>query len=347
MRDITIKSRNDISTDLGYSLIERQFSKRYSDDRNLLIDYFVELARGAFDISKSISPDKKYAIKISKDVINRIKSGEYAIRKDKKGELLAEIIDITKPKKSLVHILRMEEIGIDKNEILEKLGNNVSHLAQKQQLDDMNQLLLSIQTTVSEVKRGQMTDRIGLVLSGRNLFEQALQLEDTDPNKFNLVRGSIEQMNHGKAQLELALKDEFTKVPEIPRSKIKLTYKALINKNYFHNFETQFYTIEDGMYAYFEATRLLAIAYTFIGSKEAIQKLTDPTIQLISLGYEKMVKLSEIVLQNGRTEKYWFENPQLIIDEIKRSSQLILPEDVDNVSIEVTGKELIEGTNHE
>lgn len=343
MRDLIIKNQHDISTTADKSLMFREFTEKYSNNRGLIVNSIIDILSGTNNIKDIISPEKVYIVKFPKDVLDKIESGQYAVMKDKTGEILSTIIDTTLPKnRNIVHQLRMDEIDPNIKEKIKNLGTNITNIAIQQQLADLSRMLLKIQTIVLEVKRGQMTDRIGLILSGKNQLEQALQLQDSDPNKRDLIRGAIKGINDGRAQLELALKDEINKKVSISDNKFILLIKSLFNSNYYKEIEHQYSTIQEGMDAYFEATRLLALSYTIIESKEAIQRILEPTIHMIEISHEKMKKMSDLVLVGKKTNENWYENPQGIIDEILRSNQLVLPDDVEYVSVEFSGREVLE-----
>jgi len=94
------------------------------------------------------------------------------------------------------------------------------------------------------------------------------------------------------------------------------------------------------MYAYFEATRLLTLAYTVIDSKEALKRILEPAKEMIEFSHEKMKRMSELVLKGKKTTGYWYENPKKLIKEIIEVNHFNLPEDVEYVSIEFKGREL-------
>jgi len=141
--------------------------------------------------------------------------------------------------------------------------------------------------------------------------------------------------------LELALKDEINKKLGISEIKFILLIKSLFNSNYYKEIEDQYSAIQEGMYAYFEATRLLALSYTIIESKEAIPRMLEPTIHMIEISHEKMKKMSDLVLVGKKTNENWYENPQGIIDEIIHSNQLVLPDYVEYISVKFSDRELL------
>lgn len=175
MADFLIKKSNEISGTSDKSLVVKEFVEKFSQKRLLIANNLTQVLVGVSNIEEIISPEKIYIAKFPKDVLMKIDSGQYAVMKDKSGEILSTIIDTTLPKnRNIVHQLRMEEVNPNFSDKMKDLSSNVTNIAIQQQLAELAQMLAQIQTIVLEIKRGQMTDRIGLVFSGKNQLEQAL-----------------------------------------------------------------------------------------------------------------------------------------------------------------------------
>jgi len=227
MRDLIIKNSHDIADSSDRSLVFEGFIEKFTRNHGLIANGLTEILKGRSNIKEIIHPDKIYIAKFTRDVLMKIESGQYAFMKDRSGEVLSNIIDTTLPKnRNIVHQLRMEEIDPNLKDKIKNLGSNITNIAIQQQLAELSQMLLQIQAIVLEVKRGQMMDRIGLVLSGKNQLEQGLQLNNSDPNRADLIRGAIKSINDGRSQLDLALKDELKKGNNIPENKFLLFLKS-------------------------------------------------------------------------------------------------------------------------
>lgn len=343
MTDLLIKKSNEIIEIPDKSLVEKEFVEKFSQKRGLIATTLTEVLAGISNIKEIINPEKLYIAKFPKDVMVKIDSGQYAVMKDKSGEILSTIIDTNLPKnRNIVHQLRLEEINPNLNDKVKDLGSNVTNIAIQQQLAELTQMLIQIQTIVLEIKRGQMTDRIGLVLSGKNQLEQALQLNSTDPNRNGLIINSITTINTGRAQLELALKDEIKKEISIPDNKFMLFLKSFFSADFYKGIEEQYANIQEGMFAYFEATRLLTLAYSVIESKDALNKVLEPARNMIEISQPRMKMLAALATQgdSGATE-LWYDNPQKLLDKISSANRFQLPESIENVTLEFSGREIL------
>ena len=343
MADFLIKKNNEISGTSDKSLVVKEFVEKFSQKRLLIANSLTQVLAGISNIEEIISPEKIYIAKFPKDVLMKIDSGQYSVMKDKSGAILSTIIDTTLPKnRNIVHQLRMEEVNPNFSDKMKDLSSNVTNIAIQQQLAELAQMLVQIQTIVLEIKRGQMTDRIGLVFSGKNQLEQALQLNVTDPNRNGLIINSITTINTGRAQLDLALRDEIKRKIDIPENKFKLFLKSFFCSNFYKGIEEQYATIQDGMFAYFEATRLLTLAYSVIDSKDALQKVLEPASNIIEISQPRMKMLSALITEgDNRSDELWYDNPQKLLDKIRSTNQLELPKSIENVALEFSGRELL------
>lgn len=142
--------------------------------------------------------------------------------------------------------------------------------------------------------------------------------------------------------MDLALRDEIKKKIDIPDNKFKLFLKSFFCSNFYKGIEEQYATIQDGMFAYFEATRLLTLAYSVIDSKDALQKVLEPASNMIEISQPRMKMLSALITEgDNRSDELWYDNPQKLLDKISSTNQLELPKSIENVAMEFSGRELL------
>ncbi len=294
-------------------------------------------------IKDIIDPEKTYIVKFPKDILEKMSSGQYDFMKTKGGEILSNIVDKNLPgNRNLVHNLRLEEIDINVAEKVKDLSTNVMNLALQQQLANLTEMLSHIQTLAIDIKRGQVTDRIALVLSGQNQLEQAMLLSDENPNKEHIIRSAMKSLNDGRSQLDLYIRGELYKAPNIPNNKFKILFNSVFISDFYNNMNNLFSEVEEGINTYFKATSLLAKSYEILNSKEALSKVFEPAKELIEITYKKMNYISEIVLDyKENSQIQWYQQPQVLINEIEKYSRFSLPEEIDYISMEFTGNDLV------
>lgn len=346
MTEIIISKPNELTTSLGYSLIDRKYSQITQIQRSRVIEYLQGLIGETTGPDFMVESGKEYRVKFPKWITEGLEAGVYAIREDKNGNSIAQIIDVTKPKKPLVYNLRIDEFIAKNPDRAKQIRNGISDMYIRHQLNDISQTLLSIQSSVSSVQRGLLTDRIALVVSGREQLEIALQLNETNPLKLDLVKGAIAFLSEGKAKLRGSLIDEFRSVTEIPKRQWRIAFNSLRYDNYHSKIINQYSSLQEGMYAYFEASRLLTISYTILDKTLDLKQIVESTVDLIQIGSPKMINLARLG-ESDRSKSYWYNDSDKIIQRLNNSSKLQLPEDIDFVSIDVSGDELMGGNINE
>ncbi|WP_394870321.1 hypothetical protein [Clostridium butyricum] len=342
---------NDCETiDLGNSskILNSQFNNHYINIKDKVFNNATEIISGAEKIKEIINPEKTYIAKFPLDVIERMNNGQYDLMKSKKGEILSTIIDKTLPKnRNIVHQVRLEEVSTGIQEKLKDLSTNVSNIILQKQLADFSQKLEQINIKLIEVKRGQVLDRIALVKAGKEKLEQAMQLNDNDPNKKQLIINAVSGLNDCRAQLELYIKEILKKDIKIPERKIVLILKALFNSEYYDELKSTYGELQEGMNAYFEATNILAISYQIIDSREAIKEVFNPAKCLIQDCAGKMRSLAGVVLNDKIDDDVWYEDENKLLLEINNYIEFKIPRKKEYISIEFKGKELLEAEIYE
>jgi len=351
LSDIIIANKYEIIESTNKrDIVEGKFINSFMKNKNNLTLLFSEVAQSIENVKEIINPEKTYVAKFTKEVLEKINSGQYDMLKDKKGDILATLIDTTLPKnRNMIGQLRLDEIDLNIGEKVKKLSGNLTNIALQQQIGELVGTINEVKAIAVDIKKGQKFAILGDIKSGKEQLEQAMTLDDSDPNKKQLMFGAIQMLNKGRSTIELYISDELKKEIEIPNNKLKLLMKSLCDDKFYSNIETQFYEIQENMKRYFEATTLLALTYEIIDSKNAISEVIASAKELVGISYERMRELEQIAVSGkDRMQKdTWYSNPQVLIDEIDNVLKSGLKHDADCIQLEVSGRELLEGCNDE
>jgi hypothetical protein len=346
LNEIIITDNNEIaSKKINSTLILNDINNSFTNRKNDIVVFLSEVTSGMNNIKDIIDPEKVYIAKFPKDILDKINNGQFDIMKSKSGDLLSTIIDKNAPaNRNIVHQLRLEEIDPSFSQKLQNLSTNVVNIAMQKQLADLSEQLSGIQELATDIKRGQVIDRIGLVISGENQLEQALAIPDGDPMKKQLILGAIGNLNNGRSQLELYFREEMKNTIPIPKNKFQLTIKCLLKSSFYEEIEDKFNGLQESFKAYIYATNLLATAYERIGNIEVLPKVFEPAKVLMENYAAPMIPMSRIVLDGSiDIDQYWFTHPHDYIKVIENYSHQALLDDVEYISIEIMGQELLEG----
>jgi len=346
LKEIVIVNNNEVSPKAFNSpVILNEFNNSIINRKNNITVLLSEVASGINSVKDIIDPDKIYIAKFPKDVLDKINSGQFDIMKTKSGDLLSTIIDKTAPaNRNIVHQLRLEEIDPTFSQKVQNLSTNVANIAIQKQLADISEMLSDIQALSKEIKRGQVIDRIGLVISGKSQLEQALEISVGNPRREQLILGAISSLNTGRSQMDLYFREEMKNAISIPSNKFLLTLKCIYDGKFYDRVENTFSGLQESFQAYIYATNLLAMAYERLGNIEVLPKVFEPAKVLIENYAAPMIPMSRLVLGgNVDFERCWYAHPHDYIKAIENYTQQAFLDNVEHISIEITGQKLLEG----
>lgn len=349
MKEMKISENKEVSLKTYNSPIIYNDSKKRTNNRmSSVVSSLYELTSGIENFKDIIDPKKEYIAKFPADILDKINSGQYDFMKSKDGELLSTIIDKTNPRKTAVHQIRLELVPVGLADKVQSLSTNVAAIAIEQQLAEISEMLSEILGIADAIKRGQENDRIGLVLSGKNQLEQALEITDDQKLRDELIVQAIKSLNDGRSQLEQNIKDGISNSISIPNKKISLVWKSLSDSKFYEKVESQFSDLEKGFQAYLYATSLLATAYEKLGKTEVLATIYKPVKELIEEYSLTMIPMANIIIRGPiDSQRNWFYSPQEFLESIKTYSTNASLENTDYIYFEITGKELLGGTNNE
>lgn len=347
MGDIVISTGNEVQTVCGSEIINTEMAKVVKQNRNHLMVTLNEMISGIQNVKEILDPTKTYIAKFPRDILDKINSGQYDIMKSKQGDILSTIIDKNLPgNRNIVHQLRLEEVAHNLEDKIKGLSGNISNIALQQQIADLSKMISKIQYLAIDIKRGQQNDRFGLINSSIELIEQALCLEESNPNKSVLLNNAIHGLSDGRSQIALYLKDEIAKDCKIPKNKFGLFFRCLFNEDYLSDIEKQFADFQEGMQYYLKATSVMATAYQLQDSPEAISKVYEPAKALIATSCEKIQLLSTLATR-GEISKgdLWYMQADVYIGQIEKNAKPLLSDEIAYIDIEFKVEELMEVSN--
>jgi hypothetical protein len=337
MQDIILKPQLDIAENVYKSpIIKNGFSNKFlSMSRSVLneLAFAITSSKNLIDIN----PEHIYVAKFPKDILQKLKTGEYKIMKSKSGDLLSNVIDKNLPaNKNIVHNIRLKELNLNR---MQNLANNMMSMAMQQQLAEISEELADIKAITVSIKRGQILDRIGFILSGRQQLEVALQA--SKKNRDDLLNHAIQSLSIGRSQLELAMGDEVKNCVNVPKGYFSCLWKSFIDHKFIENCETTYNDIQEYIPAYLDASLLLSYAYVEVGEHQALSHILGPTKIIIQKCADTMQSLNKIVVKNNNNNIFWYNNIPEISSIIDDYSNKALLDTTEIISIEFKGEDFI------
>ena len=144
--------------------------------------------------------------------------------------------------------LENKELEIGKNTSGNNLGNSLSNLYLQQQMSEIIEQLENLNSTIQRVERGQLDDRIGLYLSAKQQFLEALNIENENLRQITLAN-AVKSANDARFQLMQSASSNVKLIVQPTKKKTKTTDELLNN-------------IRESMQYVNEATQLCISAYS-------------------------------------------------------------------------------------
>ncbi|MCK1986248.1 MULTISPECIES: hypothetical protein [Peribacillus] len=341
MNELKLDKRHFISENVYNSqTIKDSFLKTFESRTNKILTNIAGLLPTAEHIRDIIDPHKIYVAQFPKDIVEKMQAGQYDLMHSKSGEILSMIIDKTHPKKNIIHNVRLTELDTNVLSKVQDISNNIASLAVQQQLAQVLEELSEVKKIATSIKRGQVTDRIATVNTGKDLLESALN----GPSKegYSEIQHAIRMLLLGRNQLELYLKDELKFISDVPTSKIKIFFKSVFNNGFYDKCNESYNSFQEAFKAYFESCVYLSMAYNEIKDEKAMLKAFETVKSLVQVSSSKILSLSTIAV-SGKSEEdlMWYRNPDLILETFDNYQQQTFLKNADVINIEFEGSQLL------
>lgn len=206
----------------GIKIFEKRFRENNNEIKNIF-DNIVGVSPMVAELVDGLKKTETISLKLSKEITEKLKSGEYSFMRTKDGILKAEIIDLNQKGKPIVQHCDLEIKEVCKGVDMKKLLNSMQSYQMQKQLEQISQQLDDISNRLNEVLRGQQNDRIALYYSGLELYLDSMRINDETFRKDMLslaiktLKDSNEQMiQQVKSDIKVLL-DKF----DIKSGKIK------------------------------------------------------------------------------------------------------------------------------
>lgn len=305
----------------------------YQDILNKVL-YFIDVS----EIVNNVQKESEYVVQIPKEFQKQFNSGKYWINKNQKTgiewpTLMRRGED---GRNKIVTNLSIKEESFIQGNPIQDLTNQFQMIQIQSSLQEQSERLESICKTVEHIKKGQMNDRIGLLNSGREQIYYALQRDDSDPKKRDVIEKGISDMITAQNQIFEELQLECEGFHSIPQSKIFQFIEEIKHPDYYEEKSNEYNHILDLYKLYKESTKYIAAAYLLIGQPQVVESIySKSTDKLETINYSKLRSI--LYLENGLTIFTEYDQEELLED---KTECLELCEEYD-LSIEVSGQELL------
>lgn len=308
-----------------------------------LLDMLNDVAQfvNTADIISKIKMGVEYIVQIPREFQSGYEAGEYFIMKGKEsGVMWPTLMKISESgRKEIVTPLPIKPNAFVQGEPIQKLSLNFHNFYMKKQIQQLFNIIQETFTTVQRIEMGQVTDRLGLMTSGKDMIILAFSCRDQDERKMKLESGR-KSLSDARGQFLTSFKSLVAEYKPIPKNFFIQAIHELFSVRYGNKKDDDY----DKLYKYFklfmDSTQLLAESYAAVGDFNTVEKLYNITKN----------ELEEIDFTNINTITYLHKKskfksfgefvPQIIEDEHRKCIESAKTYDI--IELEVSGEKLLE-----
>ena len=226
------------------------------------------------------------------------------------------------------------------------IAGTYQNLYMQQKLAELSEQVQLVYDTVLRIEQGQMDDRIGKLVSGKNDMMLALENDDLAARKreIELARSKISE---AQAQIGQVLKSRVEAFQPIPESTWGRRFKEILSPttSYMKKQDEEFTKLQEYFEFYLRATQLLAWTHTVVGERSRAEMVFKQAIAFLrTIDFSKVTTLDHIYPMGTMTDAFYhqpvpyFQTEQVVCLEEARP--------YDFVQITVSGEELKEAISN-
>jgi|GEM_PF-1901838 len=271
--NLSIKPELELETthqqDQSISEINLSFINLYKEQRQKVIQLFRQTPAIA-QVTRDLTSSKTYQAIIPPEVLKQLKAGSAEWPKRSDG-FLGVIIKDKKTGKILCQV-KLEEISPE-------LLSSLNQLAIQNSLAEIVQRLEIIDQKISDILQGTHKDRLAMIESGINLYQQAIAATKPEIRQ-QLLLNSIEQLNEGRQKLMLSLERDIQFIDTMPNKFWQMVlYSPLRDMS--QDVESKAQLIQESFQAILRGSYVLASAYQALDEPEALRVSLQPLKEVI------------------------------------------------------------------
>ena len=174
-----------------------------------------------------------------------------------------------------------EQMRVQGNPI-QNLSRVYQNLYMQQKLAELSEQVQDVYDAVLRIEQGQMDDRIGKVISGRNDAMRALENPKSEAREreLELARSKISE---AQSQIGQVFKSRIEDFKPIPESKIARRVKEILSPStsYMKKCDEEFNKLQEYFEFYLRATQLLAWSHSIVGDTDRAKIVFEQSISFL------------------------------------------------------------------
>ena len=240
-------------------------------------------------------------------------------------------------KRQFVDNLPIKQEEIFRGNPFETIASSYHNLYIQNQINDLSELMNRTYHAVERIEKGQMDDRIGFLMAGRDQIIYALNPEYEGRNI--AIESGRSNLLIAQGQLFQTLKRRVEGFEAIPKSRAYRFANELKHSGYLREKDQDFSDIQEYFSLYLQATEMIAASYVIVNQPEIAKQVFDKAMD--DMKQVDFTNLKTIDFVHGNNEEMLYHNAVEYIDTEKD----ICTEDAkayDLIELRVSGEKLKE-----
>ena len=293
-------------------------------------------------ISAHIEKATQYVVQVPIQYQKALNEGTLFINQNKTtGVMWPSLMEITEDGrwKFVANLPIVEKKFLNGNPI-QGISLSFFNLALQKQITEIADTVKNIYETIKDIERGQMDDRIGLLLSGREQIQNAMLLSDQNTRRQEIALGR-QNLYIAKNQIGLAFKRRVEKYKPIPRSKFAQKWEEYWHAGILSQRDEEFDELQDYYGLYLEVTKYLAASYLLTEEFAVARKVYEDSIDFMKTIDFRNVRTIQYIHNIKAIQNTFAFHPVAFIEAEKEDAEKE-SQKYDHIIIEASGEEILE-----
>lgn len=254
---------------------------KFSIDVPVLLGHLAQYTNLA-GIIHNIKKGTRYVVQIPTQLQAAVDAGQYTMLQSvESGKTWATIVEkLSNGKNEFVANCPIKAEAFYQGNPIQDLSASFANLQLQQQMANIAQMIGETYDAIIRVEAGQKADRIGQLIAGRNGIIHALQMQDEESRKHQIVieRGRLQE---AQGKIGEVIKQKITAFEALPKSAFARFLRECKPGSYLDKKDDEYNSIQEYYELYMQATKLLADSYIICGEKQSAVSVFEMCKQFI------------------------------------------------------------------
>ena len=292
------------------------------------------------DVLAKIKAGTQYVVQIPTEYQAAFQAGKSFLMENKEtGKRWPTLMRVAKSgRNEVVTPLPIKEQSFVQGNPIQDLANGFQNILIQQQMAQLALVAEETYRVVERIEHGQMDDRIGLLLAGKNGISLALSMPEGEERKMQIV-ASRQNLLTAQAQIGKMLERRTSEFAPISKFAAVRFLRESLHSGYLQGKDYEVEEIQEYYDLYLNATKLIAASYVLCSDMPTAEKAFEFAEQYLStLDFSKVKTIQ--YLHQSENDMFYLRPVEYLAAE--RNVYLNEAKGFDYIALEVSGDNLLE-----